>query len=85
MNFIADWLLNILNFEQLEIHVQKKHNKKASLETIKEKTIKENKEKIKKISNESLNQVNNQVNNNNSSIVTIEYNDGSLVNGKKMW
>jgi len=79
MNFIADWLLNILNFEQLEIHVQKKHNKKAILETIKEKTIKENKEKIKKLSNESFNK------NNNNDFVNIKYNDGSSIVGKKMW
>ena len=40
MNYIADGLLYILNFKQLELYAQKQHNKRASIETIKEKTIK---------------------------------------------
>ena len=43
MNYVADWLLYILNFEQLELYAQKQHNKKASIETIKDKRINENK------------------------------------------
>ena len=50
MNFIADGLLYILNFEQLELYAQKQHNKRASIDTIKDKRIKENKTEIKKLS-----------------------------------
>ena len=81
MNYVADWLLYTLNFEQLELYAQNQHNKKASLETIKDKTIKENKEKIKKLSKNTLN--NKQTKNCN--YVTIEYDDGSTILGEKIW
>jgi len=81
MNYVADWLLYTLNFEQLELYAQNQHNKKASLETIKDKTIKENKKKIKKLSKKTLN--NNKIK--NYEYVTIVYNDGSTIAGEKMW
>ena len=81
MNYIADGLLYILNFKQLELYSQKQHNKRASIETIKEKTIKENKEKIKKLSKKTLH--NNKIK--KCEYVTIEYNDGSKIEGEKMW
>ena len=47
MNFIADGLLYILNFEQLELYAQKQHNKRASIDTIKDKRIKKTKQILK--------------------------------------
>jgi len=81
MNFVADGLLYILNFKQLELYAQKQHNKQASIETIKEHEIKKNKEKIKKLSEKSMNNKESQ----NREYVTIEYDDGSKTEGKNMW
>jgi len=81
MNYIADWLLYTLNFEQLELYAQNQHNKQKSIERIKDKTIKENKKNIKKLSTISMN--NKQTKNCN--YVTIEYDDGSTILGEKIW
>ena len=81
MNYIADWLLQTLNFGQLELYSQKQHNKKASIETIKDNTIKENKKEIKKLSEKTLNNKEKK----KCEYVKIEYNDGSTIVGKKMW
>ena len=40
MNCIAYWLLYTLNFTQFELYAQKQHNKRASIDTIKDKRIK---------------------------------------------
>ena len=81
MNFVADGLLYILNFEQLELYAQKQHNKRASIDTHNDKRIKENKTEIKKLSEKSMNHKETQ----NREYVTIEYDDGSKTEGKKMW
>ena len=78
MDLIADCLRCFSNFKQLELYAQKQHNKKASIEIINDKKIKDNKIKIKKFSTR-FNK------NNNNDFVNIEYKDGSSIVGKTMW
>ena len=47
MNYIACWLLYTLNFTQFELYAQKQHNKRASIDTIKDKRIKKTKQILK--------------------------------------
>ena len=81
MNCIAYWLLYTLNFTQFELYAQKQHNKRASIDTIKDKRIKKNKTDIKILSEKSMNNKETH----NREYVTIEYNDGSNTEGVKMW
>jgi len=86
-DFIADWLLYIFKFEQLEIYIQKEHNKIASLETIenkiKEDKLEKDKHKIKQLS-EQYTSKSNEINNENE-FVTIEYENGKKINGRSLW
>lgn len=81
MNIIADILLYFSDFTQLKLYIQNIYNKKANIQTNKEKLIKENKNYIKKLSENTLN--NNKTK--NYEYVNIEYNDGSTIVGEKMW
>ena len=81
MNVIVDILLYVCDFTQLKLYIQSICNKKASIETIKDKRIKEKKKEIKKLSEKTLH--NNKTK--NCEYVSIEYNDGSTIVGKKMW